>query len=203
MRTVPPSGVEKTAAMKLAMTGERKAAFLGELAQHGVVARAARSASPHSEDGCVQSFRDERERDEVFAEAWDEAMEQARGKIEFEIHRRAVEGYEEAIYGGRYREKVVGTVRRYSDRLLELRAKALLPEYRERRQVELGGGLDMKHGPSAEALAAREVAYTELRKLNREQREEMRQLLLRAQSILGGSPGSPQLEMQHEDQEVR
>lgn len=198
MRTVSPSRVEKIA-LKLAMTDERKAAFLGELAEHGVVARAARAASPHSEDGCVMSFRDERDRDPDFAAAWDEAMEQARGKIEFEIHRRAVEGYEEAIYGGRYREKVVGTVRRYSDRLLELRAKALLPEYRERRQLELGGGLDMKHGPSTQALAAREEVYTSLRRLTKEQRAEMRQLLERAQSILGRSPGTPQLEMHHED----
>ncbi len=37
--------------MKLPMTDERKAAFLKELAEHGVVARAARAASPHSRSG--------------------------------------------------------------------------------------------------------------------------------------------------------
>jgi hypothetical protein len=159
------------------MTEERKALFLAELARHGVVARAARAASPHSENGCAMSFRDARREDPDFAVAWEEAMEQARGALEFELHRRAVEGWEEPIYGGRHKEKVVGTVRRYSDRLLELRAKALLPEYRERRQVELGGGLDVKHAAKVqEDLAG-------LSELSPEAQDELRALLERAVEI--------------------
>jgi hypothetical protein len=159
------------------MTEERKALFLAELARHGVVARAARAASPHSENGCAMSFRDARREDPDFAVAWEDAMEQARGALEFELHRRAVEGWEEPIYGGRHKEKVVGTVRRYSDRLLELRAKALLPEYRERRQVELGGGLDVKHAAKAqEDLAG-------LSELSPEAQDELRALLMQAVEI--------------------
>ena len=52
--------------------------------------------------------------------------------MEHEIFRRAQEGWDEPVYGGRYRQEVVGSVRRYSDRLLELRAKALMPEYRDK-----------------------------------------------------------------------
>jgi hypothetical protein len=115
------------------LTPERKQQFLAELARHGVLARAARSASPHSPDqsGALQTFRDERERDPAFAVEWDAALEQARAEVEYELYRRAQEGWEEPVFGGRYREQVVGSVRRYSDRLLELRARALLHSYRD------------------------------------------------------------------------
>lgn len=115
------------------LTKERKALFIAELARHGIVARAARAASPHARSprGAHSTFVDERNRDEAFAAEWDAALEQARAEVEHEIYRRAQEGWEEPVYGGRYKETIVGSVRRYSDRLLELRARALLPAYRE------------------------------------------------------------------------
>ena len=51
--------------------------------------------------------------------------------MEHEIYRRSTEGVDEPVFGGKYKETIVGTVRRYSDRLLELRARALLPAYRD------------------------------------------------------------------------
>lgn len=161
------------------LTADRKSTFLAELARHGIVARAARAASPHSENGCVMSFRDLREADPDFAVAWDEALEQAKGNVESELHRRAVEGWEEPIYGGRHREQIVGTVRRYSDRLLELRAKALLPEYRDRSKVELDGGLEMSHSGQQEI-------HHVLSKLTRDQRARLRELLTRAGEVIDG-----------------
>ena len=113
------------------LSANRKAAFIAELARHGIAMRAARAASPHTETGALSTFQDERQRDPAFAAAWDDAVEVARADVEHEIYRRSTEGYEEPVFGGRYRETVVGTVRRYSDRLLELRARALLPAYRD------------------------------------------------------------------------
>ncbi len=114
------------------LTPERKAAFIAELARHGIAHRAARAASPGSgPTGAMTTFKEARERDSAFAAAWEEALEVARADIEHEIYRRSTEGYEEPVYGGKYRETVVGTVRKYSDRLLELRARALLPAYRD------------------------------------------------------------------------
>ncbi|MEH6791753.1 hypothetical protein [Parasphingorhabdus sp.] len=123
------------------MTDRRKMMFLAELARHGILVRAARAASPRasSQYGAVQTFKDERTRDEEFAAQWDEAMQAAEASVEAEIFRRAQEGWEEPIFGGRHREKIVGTVRKYSDRLLELRAKALLPVYRETTSVAVRG----------------------------------------------------------------
>ncbi|WP_326525576.1 hypothetical protein [Sphingomonas sp.] len=115
------------------LSAERKAAFIAELARHGIANRAARAASPHSASatGCLSTFADERQRDPEFALAWGEAIEEARAEVEHEIYRRSTEGVDEPVYGGKYREQVVGTVRKYSDRLLELRARALLPAYRD------------------------------------------------------------------------
>lgn len=113
------------------LTDDRKAAFVAELARHGIAMRAARAASPHTATGALSTFQDERMRDATFAAAWDDAVEVARADVEHEIYRRSTEGYEEPVFGGKYRETVVGTVRRYSDRLLELRARALLPAYRD------------------------------------------------------------------------
>ncbi len=119
------------------LSPERKAAFLAELARHGIAIRAARAASPASPGGAYKTFVDERQRDPAFAAAWAEALEVARAEIEHEIYRRSTEGYEEPVFGGRYKETVVGTVRKYSDRLLELRARALLPAYRDAASINV------------------------------------------------------------------
>lgn len=123
------------------LTDRRKRAFLKELELHGIATRAARAASPRASSryGAIQTFKDERARDPEFAQQWDEAMEAAEASIEHEIYRRAQEGWEEPIYGGRHKERIVGSVRKYSDRLLELRAKALLPAYREISSVSVNG----------------------------------------------------------------
>ena len=115
----------------LPLTPARKDAFLAELGRHGIVARAARAASPQTSSGAVSTFKDERRRDPAFATAWEEALENARAEVEHEIYRRSIEGVDEPIFGGKYKDTVVGTVRKYSDRLLELRARAMLPAYRD------------------------------------------------------------------------
>lgn len=69
----------------------------------------------------------------------------ARGRapelIRDEIRRRAIEGVEEPVFGSlghQLGSGVVGSKRVYSDKLLEMMAKAHLPEYREK--VEPTGG---------------------------------------------------------------
>jgi hypothetical protein len=142
----------------LKLTDRRKKLFLAELSRHGILARAGRAASPHTRapSGALQTFVDERQRDPDFAARWDEAMEAARADVEHELYRRAQEGWEEPILGGKYREAVVGTVRRYSDRLLELRARALLPAYRDVSAVTVGGRVthDIDVGVLGDAVAS-------------------------------------------------
>lgn len=62
----------------------------------------------------------------------------ARGRgpetIRAEIRRRAIEGVEEPVF---HNGEQVAVVRKFSDRLLGLMAKALLPEYRDAEHVRL------------------------------------------------------------------
>lgn len=53
-------------------------------------------------------------------------MEQARAEVESEIHRRSVEGVDEPVYGTNGVQ--LGTRKRYSDKLLALRAQSMMPE---------------------------------------------------------------------------
>lgn len=143
--------------MQSKLTERRKKVFLAELARHGIIVRAARAASPRASGqyGAVRTFKDERDRDPEFADQWEEAMETAKADVEHELYRRAQEGYSEPIYGGRYKEQVVGYVTKYSDRLLELRAKALLPAYREISSVSVNGRVthDLNAGVLGDAVA--------------------------------------------------
>lgn len=68
--------------------------------------------------------------DEAFQAAFASARALAGDILEAEIMRRAVEGIDEPVY---QQGRLVGFVRRYSDRLLEMAAKGAFPEkYRER-----------------------------------------------------------------------
>jgi hypothetical protein len=107
------------------LTAKRKAIFLTELAKHGVLARAARVASPNSMTGACATFREEAKRDPEFATQITEAREQADGDLLVELHRRAVEGTSEPIFGPNGQQ--VGSKRRYSDRLLLEKIKSRFP----------------------------------------------------------------------------
>lgn len=50
------------------------------------------------------------------------------------IHKRGVEGWEEPVF---YQGVEVGTIRKYSDRMLEIQAKRHVPEYRDKAQVDV------------------------------------------------------------------
>ena len=99
------------------------------------------------------------------------AEEEYQDRVRTELHRRAIDGWEEPVFGsvgsGPDRETVVvGHVRKYSDRLLELKAKTRLPEYKDTDRPVLNIGIT-------------NIQQTEFdpNKMNREQRDLLRQLL--------------------------
>lgn len=57
-----------------------------------------------------------------------------------EAVRRAVEGVEEPIIGGKFKDEIVTTVRRYSDQLLSLQLRANRMEYRDGADAAGAGG---------------------------------------------------------------
>ena len=108
----------------------------------------------------------ERERDPQFAMDWETAIEEACDKLLGEMWRRGVEGVEEPLYQGggpvmiqdpNDEEKTVqATVRKHSDRMLELLAKAHMPEkFVDKLRVEGKGmgGMQIDVYTSQEAFA--------------------------------------------------
>ena len=120
---------ERQESSRARLTKDRKQRFLEELARTGIIAEAARLASPHAKGGAISTFYAERDRDPEFAAAWKDAVEHATGIVEREAFRRAVEGWDEPTR--------FGPVRKHSDRLLELMLKARNPQYREHRKYEV------------------------------------------------------------------
>ncbi len=116
------------------LTANRKQAFLTELARHGVAIRAARASSPGSATGSLTTFKDERRRDEFFALAWDEAIENAHAALLEELIRRAKDGVDVPLQNAK--GEVVGSKKQYSDRLLLAAVQARFPAFTPKQKVE-------------------------------------------------------------------
>ena len=107
-------------ANRLKVTQEKKDKFLAALAQTGNVSLACRSIAIVN-----RTIYEHRAKDPAFREAWDDALEEFADRVEAEIVRRGLAGYEKPIV---YQGKVTGTVTEKSDTLLIFLAKALRPE---------------------------------------------------------------------------
>jgi len=136
------------------LTEKRKQRFLNELAKHGIVSQAAKAASPKASLGCYRTFVCERARNPEFAEAWEDALMEAHDNIEAEIVRRGQEGWEEPQFNKQTGEKYA-SLRKYSDRLLELRAKAHLRNHGETVQkIQLSGKVETDGPDILKALSS-------------------------------------------------
>jgi hypothetical protein len=97
-----------------------------------------------------------KEHHETFMFRFNQAKEEGDDVIRDEIRRRGIEGWDEAVYQlGNY----AGTVRKYSDRMLEIMAKARMPEYRDKVDVKatvqgnVTHDINLAADPEAAALA--------------------------------------------------
>jgi hypothetical protein len=98
----------------------RRQRFLAALAEHGCVTWAARAA------GYARQYVYElRAAEPTFAQAWDDAREEAADHLEHEAWRRALVGVEVPMV---HQGVVVGTYKRYSDALLMVLLAAMRPE---------------------------------------------------------------------------
>ena len=107
-------------ANRLKLTDRAKEKFLELVRATCNVSEAARAIGM-----ARRSLYDARTRDSEFAQLWDVAVEEASDRLEGEAWRRAVEGWDEPVF---FQGKVVGAVRKYSDRMLELLLKGHRPE---------------------------------------------------------------------------
>lgn len=108
---------------KRPMTPERKQIFLDSLAEFGLITLACKAASPHCPAGSTKIFYKARKEDEVFRQAWDDALDHADDLILQEMRRRGIEGWDE--------ETQWGTVHKYSDKMLEVYGKVKSNRIRE------------------------------------------------------------------------
>lgn len=132
----------------------KKRAFLAALAEVGNITQAAEIAGIERKTHYVWM-----EKDENYAAAFKDAMEQAADRLEQEARRRAVEGVEKPVYQG---GKKVGVVREYSDTLLIFLLKGARPEkYKERIAAEHTG----KGGGPIEVKKYEQLDDTEINRL--------------------------------------
>lgn len=104
---------------------------------------------------------------EEFKTRMEEARQKYVGKLSEEIHRRAVEGYEEPVY---YKGEVVGSIRKYSDMLLALQARRHEPAYAvERKEITGKDGGAIKKETSVKLKEAPKCAKELLAYLDEDQ----------------------------------
>jgi len=141
-------------------TKARQRLFLKEYAEHANVLLAARAA--HISRMTVYHWL---EHDEDFSFAFNQAKEDAKDVLRAEIYRRAKEGWEEPVY---QMGNLAGTVRKYDTTLLIFHSKMMMPEYREKTQVDVNANVQQTESTDG------------LRMLSKEQRAQLRQWLLEA-----------------------
>ena len=124
-----------------------KIAFLDAYAAHGNVGAACDAARIHR--STVYRWL---EHDEPFSLLYTQAKTEYDDLIREEIDRRARRGWSETVY---QLAKRAGTVRKYSDTLLIFQAKARMPEYRDKVDVQahVQAGSDDGADDTAEAAA--------------------------------------------------
>jgi len=113
----------------------KQALFLQHYASIGVITASARlagiSRSLHYE------WLKQSKKYPKYAKQFEDAREQACDRLETEMIRRGVQGWDEPVYGKLAGKDTgsgqIGTIRKYSDRMLEIALKACRPErFRER-----------------------------------------------------------------------
>lgn len=137
------------------VTVEALGKYLERLTEHGNRTRAALEAGLS-----YQSVYSVRDIDQDFKDLEQEAYAIYCSKIEAEIHRRAVEGWDEPVFSPKTGQQV-GTIRKYSDRLMERHAMRHIKEYRDKVDVDhtVKGGIVVVPMPAAtEADFERRIA---------------------------------------------
>ncbi len=129
-------------------TDEHEKKFLTSLSRYGNVTKAVKAARVGRTT--VYEWREE---DELFAKAWDDAVEESADYLEAEAYRRAVTGTRKGIY---HQGVLVTTEKQYSDALLTLLLKANRPDkFRERSSVDHSGKVEHDFGGAKDELVAR------------------------------------------------
>ncbi len=137
------TGLTKAGVAAVAKT--KREAFLRNLEETGLSLKSARLAGAQ-----LRALQRYKETDPEFRDAWSDALAGFRESLEQELYRRAVEGVLEPVF---YKGVQIGTIRRFSDKLLEMLVKANDPRKYGRQQIDVDvrGGVMMLHAPAMTA----------------------------------------------------
>lgn len=116
---IPPSRMDYTAKV-------RAVTAMAHTGRNGYTAMAA--------GVCPQTIANHMKDDENFAEAMQQALALWRDRLEMEVYNRAVVGWIEPVFG---KAGQIGTIRRKSERLLELLIKRHMTEYRDKQSIDM------------------------------------------------------------------
>ena len=119
------------------MTPKRdwKPEFIEVLRETGNVTLAAQHAGQSR-----NQVHDVRQRSKRFAAQWDDALEEATDLLEAEARRRAFTGIDKPMF---FKGEVVGSTKKYSDKLLMFLLEAHDPKFRDGVKVEHPGATDV------------------------------------------------------------
>lgn len=132
-------------------TEELHEQFLGALERTGLYTASSDAV------GCdPNAALDYRQTHPEFQVLCDQALTRYGEEIILEARRRAVEGIDKAIIGGKDRDRVVHTEKQYSDRLLELFLKRGKDgSFREKTDITVSGAMDFKSEMDLSKLSTR------------------------------------------------
>ena len=179
------------------MTEERRQAFLAALRESGSYGHAARVASPFSKyaTGCISSFKEEERKNPEFKAAVEEAQAEADAALLVEARRRAITGWQEAVYQKGQRvydvdpktgEAVPAVMRRYSDTMLAILLKGRMREFNEKFVTQtVNGQIDHTVTLNQPGLV---IYRSELPWLTSEQRRALAAICMKLAQVRGDAP---------------
>ncbi len=152
-------------------TAAKKEIFIFTLAEIGTVPAAAEAAGISTGTAYQHHAPNSPRFDPDFAEAWDDAIQEYNASVEREIHERAINGWQEPVFGGKDKDEVVGHITKKSERLLTVLAKRRMPkEYGDKVELTKVGGTG---GSSSTEIAP----GVDLTQLSEKQRKKLKEFL--------------------------
>lgn len=168
----PPRGA---AEMPLRTDEKRQERFLEALAETGSLIESARRASPHSEHGCVSTFKSFMRDDPTFAAKVQESLDAFRDSLIRAAVQRGRDGVDRPIF---QKGELVGHERQYSDNLLLAELRKHFPsDYSEKHQHD--------HRVMIQPSGCWQISADDLAHLSQQERQQLAALMDRVRDGRG------------------